>query len=349
MKILRVSGWGLIAFCFLLFGCSKSDIKKIISKSDEKSTQETKAAASTQPAELTAKWPVGNRYTERLQVNQTVDTTMAQAQKPVSQIVKLEQEFALDVVKERELEMEFLSAEMEVTAGGKVVANLDTKSEAGAAEANNPLAESFRQLVGTKLKCLLDASNKVQKIEGLKEFIEKASTASPRNARPMVRSMFNEDYFKQIVERDWLPNKTVKPGDSWPVKMELSAGPLGKIKTDLKYTFKSWEAHDKRNCVLLEFTGTLAPVKTAATNQLAMMPTLDGGTVSGKTWFDPEAGAPIESDIDQTMNMKTTYTMPVPRNRTNAVAQAAPVTQTASVQLKQKINMKLVDFSGSTK
>jgi hypothetical protein len=352
----------IVVVCgFIGAGCNKSGNPK----GDAAKKGEKNAAAAPQqniePILLKVKWPVGNRYTQRMNVTSSSEMTMPQSPKPVAQEVKMEQEYALEVAREREkggreLNLEFLSTEMEVKSAGKVVMNVDTKGEAGAAEASDSLAASYRQLVGAKIKYHLNERNMVEKIEGLKEFVDKATSKAPAQGKATMRSMFNEDYFKQIVEfGKHFPSKPVKPGDSWPVKTQIAMGPLGFVVADLNYTFKGLEQHEKRNCAAIDFTGTLTskpPTNGAAPAATTM--NLEKGTMSGKTWFDPDLGMVVDLAMDQDLMMKVTYTVGSrPRAqmsgyRTNAPQPAPqpPVQQTANSHTKQKVNIKLVDFSG---
>ncbi len=341
-----------MALCAMLAtGCKKSE------QAAAGSTKPGEASAKPQsadPVELKVRWPVGNRYTQRLTVNSSSETTVAQSPKPIGQNIKMEQEYTLEVTKEREkggkeLALVMRSTEIEVTSGGKVVMSVDTQGEASGAEADNPLIASYRQLIGTSIRYLLDQSNRVQKVEGLKEFVDKATARAPAQAKGMIRGMFSDDYFKQIVDyQKALPPKPVKPGDTWPVMTDLSMGPMGQIKADFTYTYKGTEEREKRSCALMEFTGTLT-LKAVPTNTGPMGTTvnIESGTMTGKSWFDPELGSMVEVDMDQNLTMKVNYTIPARRFPTNAPqAPQGPTQQTATTQTKQKVNVKLIDFSG---
>ena len=338
-----------LLFTLIAVGCKKSDQA---AAEGEKPKAAAAAAQSADPVELKVKWPVGNRYTQRLTVNSSSETTVAQSPKPIGQNVKMEQEYTLEATKEREkggkeVELIVRSTEMEVTSGGKVVMSVDTQGEASGSEADNPLIASYRQLIGTRIRYLLDQSNRVQKVEGLKEFVDKAAARAPAQAKGMIRSMFSDDYFKQIVDyARSLPPKPVKPGDTWPVVTDVSMGPMGIIKADFSYTYKGMEEREKRSCALMDFTGTLT-LKAPPANGATMGTTvnIESGTMTGKAWFDPELGSMVEMDMDQTLLMKVNYTLPARRFPTNA-PQQGPIQQTASTQTKQKVNIKLVDFAG---
>lgn len=344
----------LVLLCgFVFCGCKKKPDAPA-GKAGDTSQVASAQQQSAEPVELKVKWPIGNRYTERLTVDSSSQTTVAQAPKPIGQKVRMEQEYALSVTRQREkggkeLELEFQATEMEVTSGGKTIMNIDTKGEADASEEKNPLAGSYRELVGAKIRYLLDQNNRVTKVEGLKEVIDKAVSRAPAQAKTMVRGMFSEDYFKQIVDyAKMMPPKPVKPGETWPVKTEIAMGPMGLVSTELNYTFKGMEQHEKRNCALLEFAGTMT-MRPATNSAAPTSMSIENGTMSGKAWFDPDLGAMIDMSIEQNMTSKVTYTIPAQRFGTNRLAATSaapqqPMQQTASTQTKQNISIKLVDL-----
>ena len=280
------------------------------------------------------------------------ETRMPQMPKPIAQKVNLNQEYSVTVLSQRtnagpELELEFESTEFDVNMNGKPVVNLDTKAEAGAAETDPTLA-GFRQVVGAKIKFLLNESNLVEKVEGVKEFLAKATSASNPQGRATMQGMFNEDYFKQMVDfQRGMPPKPVKAGDSWPVKMDLTAPILGKMNLDMNYTFTGWQQREKRQCAAIDFAGTISSDANASpgAGPMGMNMKVTSGKLSGKTWFDPELGHPVETAIDQDMIIHMT----MPAGRGAKGPNATGMTQTITNNTKQKIVIKLVDLVSAGK
>src|SRR5436190_6016710 len=248
--------WILLAALLICAGCKKSGTPAAGSKGDASES----VTKDNDPVTLKVKWPMGNRYTQRMEVVGDSETRMPQMPKPMAQKINLNQEYNVTVVGQQpksgpELELEFESTEMDVNVNGKPVVNLDTKAEAGAAE-TDPMLAGFRQVVGSKIKFFLNESNLVEKVEGVKEFLAKATGASNPQARATMQGMFNEDYFKQMVDfQRGLPAKPVKAGDSWPVKMDLTAPVLGKMNIDMNYTFTGWQQREKRQCAAIDLAG----------------------------------------------------------------------------------------------
>jgi uncharacterized protein DUF6263 len=333
-------------------GCKKSEMAPKSASADASSETAPAAAADSGPVALRVKWPVGNRYSQRMEVSGDTETLMPFSSKPMLQKVSINQEYSVTVLGERprngrELELEFESAEIDVNMNGKPVMTLDTRAEAGA-EASNPLASGFRQVIGTKIKFLLDESNHIEKVDGVKEFIAKASAGSNPQGRAVMQSMFSEEYFKHTVDfQRGLPPNPVKIGDTWPVKSDLTIPVLGVMNMDMNYTFKGWEQREKRKCATIGFTGTMSS-KGEGGNPTTMGMTMkvESGKISGTTWFDPELGHPVESSFDQDMLML--MTLPIGRAKANGDA-AGATPQSVTNNTRQKIAIKLVDIVSAGK
>lgn len=336
------------AIALVVAGCKKSsDSTQSGGSSGGASSSADASAAAGNPddaASLKLRWEIGRKFDHRMEVAQaTLIPAMPgfTGSKPTTQNVAMGQDYALNVLRERpgggrEVELEFQSVNMSVSMNGNEVLGFDTRGEATGDE-GNPAVKPFRQMVGQKLKLLLDSSNNVERVEGLQEFTAKVFGDTPTGPNPMA-SMFNEEYFKQMMSqgRD-LPTQPVKPGATWPSKFEIVMGPLGKVMLDLNYTFKAWEQHEKRRCAALTFTGSIGANSGDPSSPMAAMMSVTGGQCSGKLWFDTVRGMFLDSLIDQTIQMR----MKVPV-RPGAGAGAPPPVETT---LKQTVSIKLVNDS----
>ena len=151
----------------------------------------------------------------------------------------------------------------------------------------------------------------------------------------MISGMYSEDYVKQIADyTKWLPPKPVVIGDKWPSKIEVPAGPMGKLLLELNSTFKGWEQHDNHKCALIESSGTLKSLPGQQAGPMGKM-TIDKGKTTGKNWFDPELGTLVEAASDQTMSMKVDLPGQPGGNQP---------AQTFSSDIAQKVNVKLVEL-----
>ncbi|MEO8426309.1 MAG: DUF6263 family protein [Verrucomicrobiota bacterium] len=323
-------------------GCKKSEQADngVASPRAEKS-----APGKSGPAvELKVKWPVGNRYVYRIDIDQTVLTKMPQMPKPMQQAVTMAQTYALSVLTEtngggRQLELEFLSQELEVKMGEQTLMSFDSKGDPSN-DKQNPFAAPFRKMMGSRLTLILDSDGKVESVQGFDEWMEKVTGNSPPESKGMLSQIYNEDYVKQIADyTKWLPTKPVAVGDKWPSKVEVPAGPMGKLLLELNSTLKGWEEHDKRRCAVIESSGSLKTLPGQQTGPMGKM-TIDKGKTTGRNWFDPELGTLVESASDQTMSMK--IDMP---GQPGGIQPA----QSVSSDITQKVSIKLVELGTVTK
>src|SRR5438270_1007181 len=135
----------VIALCLTFSGCKKSGEKASNSKSDSAN----KTSQAEEAIDLQPKWVVGNRYAERMEIVQRTELAMPQMPKPVQQEVTMGQDYSITVLNARpgggtgkELELEFLSMEMEVSMGGRSVLAFDSKGES-LDDSKNSLASMF--------------------------------------------------------------------------------------------------------------------------------------------------------------------------------------------------------------
>src|SRR5207245_719382 len=111
----------------------------------------------------------------------------------------------------------------------------DSTKEAATA---NPLADFFKALVGSAFKLTVDPNFKVTKIEGRDEFLKKLVTAN-QQMEPMLKQILSDDALKQMADPAFsvVPNKPVKPADTWTRDSKLNMGPIGSYDTTYKYTY----------------------------------------------------------------------------------------------------------------
>jgi hypothetical protein len=293
------------------------------------------------PVALKTKWPLGERVVQSMELKQNAEISVPNQPNPINQEMTMGQEYGLTVLKENadgghEVEMEYLSVRMMMTMGGKPMVNYDSAKKSSGDSAN-PMAAMFQKIIGAKIQYFMDASNQVERIEGVDALVGRLESSGPANMANSLKSMFNEGYFKQIMDSSrLLPSKPVQPGDTWPIQMEIPMGPLGIMEMDYMVTFQSWEQHGKRTCARLEIQGTVKSKPDPNSKPAGMSMTILDGNVSGVSWFDPELGMVIDTTANQ--DMKMNMTMPAnPRGNTAAAGQ----TQTITSLLKQVITIKL--------
>jgi len=232
--------------------------------------------------------------------------------------------------------MEILSARMKLERTGRTLIDYDSEKKTAPENQDASVAaiqKMFENVVGAKLQFYLDPSNNVSRIDGADQLMSRLGTGGPPEATSGLKNMFSGDYLKQMVgNTGYFPFNPVQPGDTWPVHMDLPLGNLGTLATDYHYTFQNWEKRGPRTCARLEFDGTLKSKSGANPDAAGMAMTIQNGTASGVTWFDPELGMAIDTVVDQDISM----VMSIPVN-----VRGRAITQTMTNQMHQTVTRKL--------
>jgi hypothetical protein len=316
-----------VAGGLLLAGCSKHQDTKP-SAENNPTADNAAGVASADSVEMKIRWPVGTRFSWRMELVQNVTTKVPNAPQPVKQLINMSQEFDMTALKEladggRELELVFKGLSLSVNQGDTPVMNFDSTQPA-AQDANNPITPLLRKMIGGHVRYLLNATGGVEKVEGIDELLARIGFNPKSQQQAMFKQMFDEDSLRQYASvGEMMPNRTVKLGEGWDVKKEIPSE-IGKLTVNMKYTFKNWEQQNNRKCARIETRGTMSTASGAPTGNANMK--LDDGKTTGTIWFDPELGMTVDSDIQQKMTIKV-----------------LAGGQTVTPEVEQKIHATLVD------
>ena len=290
--------------------------------------------AACGPIEMQMKWQAGKRYVMHSEDIQTTETKEPNQPKPVKQVQKMTQDYNLSLVRELDnggwqLQLEFESLTLEVTAGGRKMFSADS-SQNPAQDSKNPVGARLRKMVGARLQYFLNANGKVEKMEGYQELVSRVAGKNPRE-EAAFRDLFNENALEKYgsFAEDTTPRRVVKLGDSWAIRLVVPSN-AGILNVDIRCTFKNWEQHADRKCMRIKFTGNFSP--QAAPNTPNLPVKIEKGRLSGETWFDPELAMIVEIAYDVDMNLK--------------INQRG---QTQTVPINQKIRFALVDVEDLAK
>ncbi len=309
-----------------------------------KLSEASRTPLPTGPMELKLKWPLGERVVQSMDMTSKSATTVPGSPQPMQQSMSMGQTYTLTVLKEspdgsHEIGMEFLGARMWMEMNGKKQVDYNP-AKPTPESSTNPVALLLGRMTGSKLTFFLDASNNVERVDGVGEIAGRFSAGESAPGLATLKGMYTEDYFKQMLgESRFLPAKAVSPGDTWPVHLEMPMEPVGIIEMDYTVTLRGWEKHGPRNCARMEFAGTLKTKSGSATTPvgpMGMTVTIQDGAASGTAWFDLDLGAVIDSAINEDM----TVAMLLPAN---PKAKTGPSTQpqTLTSRVSQAINIKL--------
>ena len=263
------------------------------------------------PAELKPKWPVGQRLVQRTETITDTEGVNPQNQQPLKLLMAQVQELAFTATKEREggagheVEVEVLAISTTNRMGTNAAMVFTSRSDPKQDAKNNMLAAPLRKLVGGKVKYLTTADGKVEKVEGTPQLRSKVSLGASPYAIASIASMLSDEAIK-----GWntlhlgLPDKPVKPGDTWATSRNQQYGP-GAVSVEATNTFKGWEQRDGRKVALIESAGIIS-AKPGPAAGLVTVTVEDGAKTTGKAWFDPALGMIVEATANSEFNVKLT-------------------------------------------
>jgi hypothetical protein len=198
----------------------------------------------------------------------------------------------------------------------RTLESMKTQAGAGAPGAGPGVeaAEKMaKQLQGSKLILKIDPrQHKITKLEGVESLVRKATSDDPL-LKLMVGSL-NEANLRQESETmllDYLPDKPVRPGDTWKRKSQFSLGPFGDFNLDGTYTYKGPETMGGKNLERIDatWTATFVPPKKAAGLPGLQFSKVDfkAESAKGTYWFDNGAGRLAR--MTRKLNSKGTLTV----------------------------------------
>jgi hypothetical protein len=195
------------------------------------------------------------------------------------------------------LEQSIEGVQMEIDIGGNKISYDSTKE----ATANNPLADYFKSLVGSKFEIELDLKElKVTKMSGREDFLRKLVAANPQ-MKPLLETILSEAALKEMAEPTFavVPQKEIAKGEKWTRKTKLSMGPIGTYDNEYTYTYEgnNGNIHNIKVDSVLNYT---APGDAAGQGGLPFKiksAKLKSTTKEGLVTFDSEKGLLDKSTV----------------------------------------------------
>jgi hypothetical protein len=352
----------------LLAGCSKSDGPE--ARRDTPIT----GKPSDPPVELKARWQAGKRYVIRTEMTRSAAVRRGGRGPSGQREDRLGQTIAVTVTNAPKdnlgLELELLSLELEITSGNSTIISYGSGSEA-AGTLGASVADALDKLIGGRIYCLVSPTNKVLRIDGIKEFMERAEGNAPapadatRPAQPRrntttttVRNYYTPESLRAILDLSGVPEKFVHIGESWSMQRDIGSGPGGPLVISSTNTFKGWQEHEQKKCARIDVAGVLAPKPSnMVLIQQGKPPPFGNSKVTGHLWFDPALSFPVETVFDQTYAMISAVAPPRPQTNgplqkspgTNVPASAVQGTnappQTVSSPVHQIMSIKLLEVT----
>jgi hypothetical protein len=308
-------GRRLIAFLFLavmalpfagldLFGQGKDEKKKDEAKKTEQKKDEKKDAPKD-PTKVTLAW----KFEKNKPFYQTMTTKTDQTMKVMNNDVTQKQEqtfyFSWTPLEEKDgkwtLEQKILGVKMDIDIGGSPIKYDSTAATSG--NANNPLSEFFKALVGSTFKVTVDAKTyKITKIEGREEFIRKLGNAN-KQMEPLLNRILSEDALREMAEPTFavVPTETVEKGKTWTKETPLDMGPIGKYTN--KYTYKYEGPDEKTNLDKIDVDSKLTYSPPEKSDGVGGLPfriksaKLESKSAKGTVWFNRDKGRADKTDM----------------------------------------------------
>jgi hypothetical protein len=304
-------GWSLgLTLVLFITGCGRQ-------AADEKDTPIT-GRRSDPPVQLRAEWKPDRRYLLRVEAMQSMELPFPPGSK-TAQDTMVQQDYSVTVTNagngRKGLEMEVTALVVQAHFGDQVVLRFDSLNQAVPNE--GPGVEFLQRIIGGRIQFLLGTNNQVEKTTGIQELLGQMQGGGG-NRGPGLRGnlmggalqrMYGEDYFKQIIEVGSLPNTAVRVGDTWSLQREIDVGLAGQVAVSMTNTLRGWQEREGRKCARIEFQGTLTVKTNKVQGGMGLVGlALKDGRVSGKSWFDPALGLPVESAMEQ--SCQVTGTLP---------------------------------------
>jgi hypothetical protein len=193
------------------------------------------------------------------------------------------------------IEQEIIGVKMVINAG-------DTKiqydSTATGNQANNPLGDFFKALVGSKFVVTLDTKNSsVSALTGGDDFIKKLAAANP-GMRQLLETILSDKALKEMAEPTFavVPGKAIPVGEKWTKKTELDMGPIGKYVNTYQYELEGSECTGDQVLQKIAVKATLdyqQPDEKQAQGGLPFKiksAKLESKNPTGNVLFDPKKG-----------------------------------------------------------
>lgn len=343
--------------CLALMSCKKG-------KGGAGDEPKISGSPSDAPVALTPKWAAGRRYVMRMESAQAMQMPNfgpggGAGTNTQSVENNFSQEYSLTVTNasdgNRGMEMEILAVELQVTAGDQTRVNYDSRNKV--ARENSPVADVFDKMIGGTIRYLVSPENKVLQVDGIKELFDRLestpedpaanpaggrrSRAAARGGAAMLRGMYNEQVFKQMIELSGAPPKAVRVGETWNHTRDVSAPAIGQLLVVTTNTFRGWQEHDGRKCARVDFAGSLTSTEGTNSSAIPVQMTLKDGSISGRYWFAPEVGVSVDTSVDQNymVNMNGPFGRNPAANEDAGSSFTMPIRQRVSVKLLEVKSM----------
>jgi hypothetical protein len=189
---------------------------------------------------------------------------------------------------------------------------------------------------GVSFTVTMAPDGKVKRLEGFNEFA-KQIVGDDEDTAKLLKMFINEEMFTKGVEQafGFIPDKAVKPGDTWTRETKIPFGPLGDFKTNSTYTYNGNK--DGRDEISVKQSMRYQAPK-AGTEFAGLFKIVKGDlkadNARGKYFFDADKGRLTSAELAMTIRgsltldlngMELTVDLNVEQTGTSRVLDRSPV------------------------
>ena len=289
------------------------------------------------------KYKIGQRYKQQVTITQesSVSTGVTESKTKMNLALDLESTVGTAQVNNAngtQILVRYTKASMTVDQNG-VTSRFE--SAPGTDEASVNISGGLAALTGRGYNVLLNETGAVDSVVGAEDAVGVLAGNAQMVAGPF-REMFGVAGIKRMFEQSMIRTpKSIAPavGDSWPLSHDLTLPGLGKIVASGTYKLVGTTEYDGKQCLEIAVSATLGmepPMRKAQdlqdndrfdTLSRQMKLKMDGSTMAGTIYFDPEISFPRGLNITQTVNIEGK----IPDGTKNVIKM--PIKQTLSVRL----------------
>lgn len=299
--------------------------------------------SSDPPATFQVRWSPTNRYFFRVETTLYHDIITKTKAVPVAQETTVALEYGLQVTRtnvdgRQQLDLEILTAAVDLTRNGELLVSYDTDNLAFRLDDAN-FSETLRNMKGAHLTLVVTPSNTVERLDGVPALLARIGanqsgalkTVTYLKSASMLRGMFTDQFFRQLVDWSLLPGEPVRVGHTWPARRGFATNPMegGTATADLTCEFRGWQQRGERRCAVVDFSGKTHGKGRPAKGVLGIFSSAKPSELNGRLWVDGDQAMPValicahESNFDY--SSARTKKVPPPAA---AGSNAAPVTVT---------------------
>jgi hypothetical protein len=272
------------------------------------------ASASVQDVTLRYRWAKGDTARYRLTMNSAVTMSgLPGGMGDVTLNTRIAQVLRNDVEDmsgdgAATIRQTFESVRVEIdTPMGKMQYDSAAPESAAGDPGSALVKDMYAGLVGESIVIVMSQSGEVRKVDGMSRLAEKMFAKLPGQAMgPMGDSLkagLSDDAMKIILSQGFgqLPEKPVKPGDTWNTQMTVPNPMIGGMTTKMASTLKAVDA--SQMATIVTKVAIAQDTSKPAANPMGFTVQMSEGTGAGEILFDAARGQLQRGTTELTLPM----------------------------------------------